>query len=266
MCDSPHDAHDDQCEKMKYFDVMELACMKRFLCYILLLLPTVFGYAGNAKVSLSGFSSTQQVEPTLNYGAEIFRSRCVLCHGGEGMGDGVVPIAIEGYPPTNLTKNRHGKDRLSLRSSIIYGGVAGKMSAEMPPWGDELTYTQIESVVMFTKLLIDTPEKAYRLIKKTKTALKPSFRVGRRLFKSYCVLCQGPHGEGNGKMARVITNPPPYNLTQSVQPDEYLVKMITRGGGAMGRSSRMPRWGQQLTKRQIRSVVIYIKTLRRAGG
>lgn len=203
------------------------------------------------------------VEPSLEYGAEVFQTRCTLCHGGQGLGDGIVAMSIADYPPTNLQENQHGKDLDSLHQSIVYGGSQGAMSKEMPPWGDELTYTQVKSVAMFTHFLLKKPKQAYKLLEETPSTLQPSFRLGRRLFKNYCVLCHGPNGEGNGKMAKVIKNPPPFNLTKSTMPDSYLEAIITRGGEAMGRSPRMPTWGEQLSKPEIQSVIMYIKGLRR---
>ena len=230
--------------------------MKRFLIYSIscvwfLSLPV-----------WAGTQSKVGAEPGLEYGAEIFQSRCVLCHGREGLGDGLVSMSITDYPSTNLQENRYGKALESLRQSIIYGGSRGRMNIEMPPWGDELTYTQVESVAMFTHLLLEKPQEAYRMLENAPTTMQPSFRLGRRLYNNYCVLCHGPNGEGDGKMAKIIKNPPPFNLTKSIMPDLYLEGIITRGGAAMGRSPRMPIWGEQFSKPEVHSVIMYIKSLR----
>ena len=216
-------------------------------------------------LSLPGWVGAQSkpgAEPSLEYGAEVFQGRCVLCHGRQGLGDGLVSMSIKDYPSTNLQENHYGKTLEKLRESIIYGGSRGRMHIEMPPWGDELTYTQVESVTMFTHFLLEKPEDAYQMLERAPTTMQPSFRLGRRLFKSYCVLCHGPNGEGDGKMAKIIKNPPPFNLTKSIMPDQYLEAIIAKGGEAMGRSPRMPIWGEQFSKPEIQSVVIYIKSLR----
>lgn len=227
--------------------------MKKLLlsCTLLLTLPNWVGVQAKA-----------DVEPSLEYGAEVFQSRCILCHGREGLGDGLVSISIANYPSTNLAKNQYGKRLEDLRQSIIYGGSRGRMNIEMPPWGDELTYTQVESVAMFTHFLLEKPKEAYQLLERIPSTTQPSFRLGRRLFKSYCVLCHGPNGEGDGKMAKIIKTPPPFNLTKSIMPDPYLEAIISRGGEAMGRSPRMPIWGEQFSKSEIHSIIIYIKGLR----
>ncbi len=216
-----------------------------------------------AQVAVAEEAKQSEAEPTLEYGAQVYQARCTLCHGREGYGDGMLPVSLKGYPSANLHKNRFGKALDELRLSIIYGGSLGTMSAEMPPWGDELTYTQVESVAMFTKLLIDDPKRAMALVHRTQADQQPSLRLGRAIFKNYCSLCHGENGEGDGKMAKIIKDPPPFNLTLSRAPDEYLMQIITKGGAAMGRSARMPSWGEQFSEAERRSVILYIKTLRR---
>ncbi len=212
---------------------------------------------------IAGEDKNSEAKPTLEYGAKVFQARCVLCHGREGYGDGMLPMSLKDYPDTNLHENKFGKELDELRLSVIYGGSLGTMSAEMPPWGDELTYTQVESVTLFTKLLIDDPKKAISMVDKTQAGTKPTERVGRAIFKSYCSLCHGENGEGDGKMAKIIKNPPPFNLTLSRAPDEYLMQIISKGGAAMGRSPRMPPWGEQFSETERKSIILYIKTLRR---
>ncbi len=218
-------------------------------------------YLGQVVGAAPGVGS--EAKPSLEYGAAVFQSRCVLCHGRGGFGDGVLPLSLKNYPNTNLHDNRFGRELDELRLSVIYGGSLGTMSDEMPPWGDELTYTQMESVTLFTKLLIDQPDKAVAMLDKSQAASKPSLRQGRAIFKNYCTLCHGENGEGDGKMAKIIKNPPPFNLTLSRAPDEYLMQIISKGGAAMGRSARMPPWGEQFSETERRSIILYIKTLRR---
>ena len=205
----------------------------------------------------------ENVEINLRYGAEIFKFRCILCHGNEGYGDGMLPIAMKDYPHTNLHENRYGDEIAEIKKSVVYGGIFGAMSVEMPPWGDELTYIQIRSITLFTRFLIKEPDKAVALLGQARSNAKPSLRRGRTLFRNFCALCHGKNGEGDGKMAKVINNPPPFNLTVSQAPEAYLEKIIRQGGEVNGRSPRMPPWGDQLTKEQIKSLILYLMTLRK---
>src|SRR5207249_991384 len=69
---------------------------------------------------------------------------------------------------------------------------------------------------------------------------------GSIAFRTYCVLCHGTEGKGDGRAAKLYT-PRPANLTVSPFNDTYK-EMIIRGGGAsVGRSAYMPPWGDELT-------------------
>jgi cytochrome c oxidase cbb3-type subunit 3 len=63
-------------------------------------------------------------------------------------------------------------------------------------------------------------------------------------------------------MAKVLKDPPPFNLTQSVLPKEYLTLIITKGGAELKRSGKMPPWGDQLNALEIEAVADYIISLR----
>ena len=132
----------------------------------------------------------------------------------------------------------------------------------MPPWGDELTVAQMESVADFVLYLRMDSENAMKLLRSASANLKPSLRIGRAIFIGRCSLCHGAAGLGDGKMSRIIKNPPPFNLTLSRSPDSYLSDIIHKGGEKMNRSSRMPPFGDDLTDSEIASVILYIKTLR----
>ena len=43
--------------------------------------------------------------------------------------------------------------------------------------------------------------------------------------------------------------------------DKWLVDIISKGGGAVGKSSFMPAWGGALDEKQIRDIVGYIRTI-----
>jgi len=87
---------------------------------------------------------------------------------------------------------------------------------------------------------------------------------GSIAFRTYCVLCHGATGKGDGRAARMYT-PKPANLTVSPFPDQYK-EMIIRGGGvSVGRSAFMPPWGDELTNEQINDLVAFLRELRKTG-
>ncbi len=224
-----------------------------FLQFVLVSLT----HAGSAE------SCGKEAKSCLEYGALVFQERCSLCHGSDGMGEGILPLSLKDYPNTNLMEPRLAQDEASTRDIVIYGSGYKDIGAEMPPWGDELTMSQLDSVVKFVVFLKKDLENGMKLLQEQSKNLKASAKLGRSVFQGRCALCHGKYGQGDGKMARIIKNPPPFNLTLSRAPDSYLKDIITRGGEKMSRSPRMPPWGGSLTEVEIDSVIMYIKTLRK---
>jgi len=103
-----------------------------------------------------------------------------------------------------------------------------------------------------------TDECVVRYFKDTQEA---SVIRGRLVFQNYCVLCHGPEGKGNGRAAKLHT-PPPFNLTLSAAPRDYIAQVVRKGGEAMGRGKGMPPWGDQLTDEQINDTLNYLFSIR----
>lgn len=88
---------------------------------------------------------------------------------------------------------------------------------------------------------------------------------GSIAYRTYCVLCHGVTGKGDGRAAKMYT-PKPANLTTSPFPDQYKEMIIRGGGPAVGRSAFMPPWGDELTDEQIRDLVSFLRELRKTGS
>lgn len=83
------------------------------------------------------------------------------------------------------------------------------------------------------------------------------------LFRLHCSQC---HGDGSGNGHRVPNlKGKPKDLTtadwQAKVTDEHLFRVISEGGPAVQLHSDMPAWNRQLSKRQIKDLVDYIRTL-----
>jgi len=84
------------------------------------------------------------------------------------------------------------------------------------------------------------------------------FETGRDIFYKHCKACHGDKGNGKTFAANVL-NPPPKNFTSEKTKkeltEERMIHSVTKGrkGTAM-----MP-WESNLTEREIRSVVHYIR-------
>ena len=84
-------------------------------------------------------------------GRRIYKSRCALCHGETGLGDGKMSKVVKTPPPFNLTLSV--MPDAYLAEIIRKGGEAMGRSYQMPPWVDELSESEIVSVIDFIKTL-----------------------------------------------------------------------------------------------------------------
>lgn len=83
---------------------------------------------------------------------------------------------------------------------------------------------------------------------------------GRTLFETYCVLCHGVGGKGDGRAAS-LQKVRPSDLTASSRSDAYKLQIITDGGAALSRSEGMPAWKSVLSQQQIADVVVYLRAM-----
>ncbi len=91
-------------------------------------------------------------------------------------------------------------------------------------------------------------------------------RLGKEVFRVYCVGCHGESGAGDGFNAYNL-DPHPRDLGdeafQNSKSDADLADAIRRGGAGVGLTSLMPPWEHTIDDRHIRAVVLYVRSLRR---
>lgn len=207
--------------------------------------------------------SAQPGEPKGLLGASVYQERCVLCHGSRGMGEGTLPLSLQGYPAASLVADQRFTT-LEQLTEVISSGETGTPDADvMPAWKDVLADTEIDAVAHFVVKLRDEPVAAYRLLDQAKVTPDP--RRGELIFSVRCTLCHGEQGRGDGRMARkaeMSNQPLPSDLTSSTVPAEYVRSIVTFGGEVMSRSPMMPPWGQELSRTEMADVVAYVMSLR----
>lgn len=234
---------------------------------LLSVLTTLLLITGSQCVSSSPSTTPQNLKKgadnqTTISAPKLYIEHCMLCHGIEGYGDGVLAIKMKGYADANLLVDFKAKSREKIRKAIFLGGTVGKPSYFMPPFGETLTGPEIDSLIDLIELMRSDVRKSSALLRKEYAKLKPNIAAGKKLFSTRCVLCHGKSGLGDGRMAIILKSPPPANLSLTNKPDGYIYNIINLGGKNVGRSEHMPPWGDQLTHRDIRSLLIYLKTLR----
>lgn len=88
--------------------------------------------------------------------------------------------------------------------------------------------------------------------------------AGRVLYATYCAACHGEQGKGNGVAAQGLAVKPADHTNGAVMnrlSDKFLMDIISKGGGAMGKSTFMPAWGNSLNEKQIGEVIAYIRSI-----
>lgn len=89
---------------------------------------------------------------------------------------------------------------------------------------------------------------------------------GRKLFITYCYLCHGMNGKGDGPMAGKL-KVPPADLTDGSRlekrNDAELYGIIEGGRHGLV-TDEMPKWGRIIPEPQIRALVAYVRFLHRS--
>jgi len=86
---------------------------------------------------------------SVSNGGELFAINCVICHGAEGKGDGVVGAALV-HPPTDLTS---GAVR-ALSDGAIFLVISQGIEGRMPNLNENLTVLERWEVVNYIRAVI----------------------------------------------------------------------------------------------------------------
>lgn len=139
--------------------------------------------------------------PTLELGAKVYGTRCVLCHGNKAMGEGILPMRLKEYPNTSLLTARLAQTREDILKVTVLGPHFKGASSYMPPFGKELSWSELESVSDFVALLRTDKTKAYGMLETLAGDNTATRKLGRQVYATRCVLCHGEFGEGDGRMS-----------------------------------------------------------------
>ena len=109
-----------------------------------------------------------------------------------------------------------------------------------------------------------TPEEALRAGRELRNPIAPgpeSLAQGRTLYETFCLVCHGEQGQGDGPLVPKIPNPPAYtsDRVRGMAPGQ-IFHVISRGSG------RMPSYAAQIPEEQRWQIVLYVSTLRERGA
>ena len=81
------------------------------------------------------------------------------------------------------------------------------------------------------------------------------------IYAQRCAPCHGANGKGDGPAGKIL-NPPPRDFATALKGkgDDWIAKVITQGGPAVGLSAAMPA-NSGLSNDQLKDLVQYLKKL-----
>jgi mono/diheme cytochrome c family protein len=105
-----------------------------------------------------------------------------------------------------------------------------------------------------------TPEEARRAGRELRNPIAPTAEAladGQALYETFCLVCHGERGQGDGPLVPKIPNPPAYTSqrVRDMAPGQ-IFHVISRGSG------RMPSYAAQIPYEQRWRVVLYVNALR----
>lgn len=239
----------------------------------------VYGLAVSVCLFLFSTPANKLAQAGVEEGKKVYETKCMLCHGEKGEGDGEAAYLL--YPkPRNFTQGWF-KIRSTPSGSlptdddllkVISNGMPG---SSMPAWGGTLSETQRKDVIAYIKTLseifsIKKPEAP------VKVGEEPLITIGivekgKQLYeKKECWKCHGHGGKGDGPSAGELV-------------DDWGVPVkvadFTRGiykGGASDRDiylrfttgltgTPMPSFATELSDEDRWAVVRFVKSLTQGG-
>jgi len=109
-----------------------------------------------------------------------------------------------------------------------------------------------------------TPEDAERAGRELQNPVPRTVRSaaeGQALFETYCAVCHGKQGAGDGPLVPKIPNPPAYTSSRvRSMPVGQIFHVITFGSG------RMPSYASQLSQNDRWLIAAHVRTLQNADG
>ena len=113
------------------------------------------------------------------------------------------------------------------------------------------------------------PAALKRIARPAENVVRQPAENAVQLYQRFCSSCHGRNGSGDGPNARYLpVRPAIHNsaAAMSKRSDDALFDAISGGGIVMGKSPRMPAFGQTLTPAEIRGLVAYVRQLCSCSG
>ncbi len=195
--------------------------------------------------------------PPLAYeGRRLYVSYCQLCHGTAGQGDGPLAKVMQ-IKPADLSTTIRARSDTILKKIITGRGkqtITGRdrhnlLSEAMPEWKDIFSDEQLQALIAYLRFMTNT----------SRHPLMGDPVVGMKLYHTYCQVCHGEEGDGEGIMTQLMgitpmdhTNPNETNPLSNAD----IINSILKGKGRY-----MPAWEGILSQEDAEALVSYIRLL-----
>jgi len=213
--------------------------MSRFKIPMLLVLAAALSLAGAVPAN----AASNAFE-----GRRLFTTYCLVCHGVKGDGHGPLANALKKSPANFLSKDVVKKSDAELYQTINSGKSHDEVLG-MPKWSTILPPPQVEDIVAYLRFLERSP---YPLIGDP--------QQGRQIYRTYCTVCHGDEGRGDGVMTRLFPIHPANHTDRKAMDaisNEDLARTIADGELV----KYMPAWKTVLNGAEIESLVGYIRLI-----
>ncbi len=181
-------------------------------------------------------------------GRRLFTTYCLVCHGPKGDGHGPLANAMKKTPANLLKPDVIAKSDRELYQTIDSGKSHDEILG-MPRWTTILPPPQVEDIVAYIRFLERSP---YPLVGDPQR--------GRETYRTYCTICHGADGKGDGVMTQLLPIHPADHTnrkTMDAISNEDLARTIADGELV----KYMPAWKSVLSPAEIESLVGYIRLL-----
>ena len=215
-----------------------------------------------------------ETNESLAKGKSLYQEHCANCHGIGGDGKG--PLAADlSTKPQNFTKGEY-KFRSTMSGELptdedlfrtISVGIPGTAMENY----QELSKPDRMALVAYLKTLsprfLKSPQGAPIIFPEARPLTPESVTHGRQLYKEMqCGACHGPNGEGDGELAKELTD----TDGNSIQPADLTRKRLKSGDGpkALYRTimtgldgTPMPSYGYSLDPEEGWDLALFISSL-----
>ena len=181
-------------------------------------------------------------------GRRLFTTYCLVCHGPKGDGHGPLATALKKSPANFLSADVAKKSDQELYLTIDSGKSHDEILG-MPRWSSVLPPPQIEDIIAYI-----------RFLERSRYPLVGDPQQGRDVYRTYCTVCHGGGGKGDGVMTQLLPIHPADHTNRKEMDaisNEDLARTIADGELV----KFMPAWKTVLNAGEIESLVGYIRLL-----